>query len=367
MLTSMESSPFPHHGPLAAEAVSGREPLVQDLAERLVERRLTALLGPRRYGKTSLLKRVCADLESVGPATVWIDLYELTSMADLAGAIDRGLAAVTGPVRRILDAVAGSLSLRLGVIGVELARDKRHRPDPVLTLRSLLDVLVQTAQRHDLILVLDEFSGIAGVDGAAGVLRTQLQHHYRDLGIVFAGSQPSTMRTLFSDQTQPFFAQADLIEIGPLSDEAVSAIVHDGFERTGREAGAVARSVVAFAAGHPQRAMQLADAVWRRTPPGDTAGPRTWEDALSDVRATVDIGSDRLYALLPRGHQKTLRAVAASGSIYGTAAGVLELSPGTAKAAADALIGNGFLVRRDHHLTVVDPMLADWIRRRFAV
>lgn len=92
-----------------------------------------------------------------------------------------------------------------------------------------------------------------------------------------------------------------------------------------------------------------------------------WEDALSDVRATVDIGSDRLYALLPRGHQKTLRAVAGSGSIYGTAAGVLELSPGTAKAAADALIGNGFLVRRDDRLTVVDPMLADWIRRRFAV
>ncbi len=111
--------------------------------------------------------------------------------------------------------------------------------------------------------------------------------------------------------------------------------------------------------------MQLADATWRRTPPDGTAGPETWEEATADVRATVDIGSDRLYALLPRGHQKTLRAVATSGSIYGTAAGVLELSPGTAKAAADALTGNGFLVRRDDQLTVVDPLLADWIRRRF--
>ena len=363
----MQSSPFPHHGPLAAEAVTGREPLVQDLAERLTERRLTALLGPRRYGKTSLLTRVCADLAAVGPTPIWIDLYELTSMADLAGAVDRGLAGVTGPVRRILDTVAGSLSLRLGVIGIELSRDKRHRPDPVLTLRSLLDVLVQTAQRHDLILVLDEFSGIDGVEGAAGVLRTQLQHHYRDLGIVFAGSQPSTMRTLFSDQTQPFFAQADLIEIGPLSDDAVAAIVHDGFERTGRSAGAVAGTIVAFAEGHPQRAMQLADATWRRTRPNGTAGSQTWEEAIADVRATVDIGSDRLFALLPRGHQKTLRAVATSGSIYGSVAGVLELSPGTAKAAADTLMGNGFLVRRDDHLTVVDPLLADWIRRRFPV
>ena len=30
-------------------------------------------------------------------------------------------------------------------------------------------------------------------------------------------------------------------------------------------------------------------------------------------------------------------------------------------------MGNGFLVRRDDHLTVVDPLLADWIRRRFPV
>ena len=367
MFTPVESSPFPHHGPLRAADVTGREPLVQDLAERLMERRLTALLGPRRYGKTSLLTRVCADLEAVGPATIWIDLYELTSMADLAGAIDRGLAGVTGPVRRILDSIAGSLSLRLGVVGVELSRDKRHRPDPVLTLRSLLDVLVRTAQRHDLILVLDEFSGIAGVEGAAGVLRTQLQHHYRELGIVFAGSQPSTMRTLFSDQTQPFFAQADLIEIGPLSDEAVSAIVHEGFERTDRNAGGVAGSIVAFAEGHPQRAMQLADAVWRHTSIGTTAEAATWEEALANVRASVDIGSDRLYALLPRGHQKTLRAVASGGSIYGTSAGVLELSPGTAKAAADALLGNGYLVHRGNRLAVVDPMLADWIRRRFPI
>lgn len=41
-------------------------------------------------------------------------------MTDLAGAIDRDLSRVTGPVRRVLDTIAGGLSLRLGVIGIEL-------------------------------------------------------------------------------------------------------------------------------------------------------------------------------------------------------------------------------------------------------
>jgi hypothetical protein len=70
---------------------------------------------------------------------------------------------------------------------------------------------------------------------------------------------------------------------------------------------------------------------------------------------------------MPSGHQKTLRAVASGGSIYGTAADVVDLAPGTARAAVEALVGSGYLVRRDGRLVVVDPLLADWIRRRFPV
>ncbi|MCU1499122.1 MAG: hypothetical protein JWM47_3075 [Acidimicrobiales bacterium] len=363
----IETSPFPFQGPLAPEEVTGREDLARDLAERLMSHRLTALLGPRRYGKTSLLKRVAADLAGVGPDTVWIDLYECNSMADLAAAVDRGLAGVTGSARRAFESVAGSLSLNLGVVGIELARTKRERPDPVLLARSLLQVLVKVAQRQPLLLVIDEFAGIADVEGGAGLLRTELQHHYRELGIVFAGSQPSTMRTLFGDQAQPFFAQADLVEIGPLPDDALVDIVESGFERTGRGAGALTRPLVALAEGHPQRAMQLADAAWQRTAEGSTADDVVWEEALAAVRATVDLGSERLHELLPPGHQKVLRVVAAGGSVYGTAASVLDLSPGTARGAVRALTGNGYLAEREGSLRVVDPLFADWIRRRFPV
>lgn len=365
-----EQSPFPYHGPLAPEQVSGRDELAQDLAERLTARKVTALLGPRRYGKTSLLRRVTADLaDTVDAETVWIDLYELSSMADLAGAIDRGLSATGGRVGRALRSIAGTFSLNLGVLGVELTKSRRDRPDPVLLVRSLLQVVVETAKRHDLIVVLDEFSGIADVPKAAGVLRTELQHHYRELSIVFAGSQPSTMRLLFADQAQPFFAQADLVEIGPLRGEAVAEIVAAGFERTGRDAGGTTSRLVAAAEGHPQRAMQLADALWSRTPEGGVADDSTWEAALEHVRHDVDNGSERLFALLPTGHQKTLRVVATGGSVHGTAADVLDLASGTATAAVDALLGSGYLARGEerNRLRIVDPMLADWIRRRFPV
>ena len=362
----MDRSPFPYHGPLQPEQVIGREILAGDLAQRIVDRRLTALVGPRRYGKTSLLKRVAADLQAVGPEPVWVDLYQVTSMADLAGAIDRGLAAVVGPVRRVLDSIAAGMSLRLGVLSVQFSGGPSRRPDPVLSLRSLLEVLVRAGRRRDLFVVFDEFSGIANVEGGAGVLRTELQHHFQSLGIVFAGSEPSTMRMLFSDQAQPFFAQADLVEIGPLSDDAIRLIIERGFDSTGRSVGGVTSQIVEFADGHPQRAMQLADAVWRLVKPGDAADRQTWEAALAEVRAGVDAGSERFYGLLPIGQRKTLRAVAVGGSIYGTVASLLDLPPGTARDASQALIGNGFLHRDRQQLRVIDPLLADWLRRRFS-
>ena len=62
-------SPFPFQGPLEAVQVSGRDELCADLAGRVMQRRLTPLLGPRRFGKTSVLRRVTSDLAELGQET----------------------------------------------------------------------------------------------------------------------------------------------------------------------------------------------------------------------------------------------------------------------------------------------------------
>ena len=52
-------------GALPADQVHGRDELVDDLVERFTARRVTALMGPRRVGKTSVLSKV-ADVVSGG-------------------------------------------------------------------------------------------------------------------------------------------------------------------------------------------------------------------------------------------------------------------------------------------------------------
>jgi hypothetical protein len=356
----VEESPFKYQGPLDPPDVQGRDALLADLVERVTARRVTALVGPRRYGKTSVLRRLAADLSEM--ATVWVDLYEVTSIADLVFRLDKALAESDPPFSGSAQSLAASLQLTLGVARLEFSRPARDRPDRVARLGVLLEVLVTTATRVPTLLVLDEFSSISAVAGAAGALRTALQHHYTDLGIVFAGSMPSMMRQLFASRVEPFYAQADLVTIEPLSAAAVTALVVDRFDATARNAGVLPARLVDFAGGHPQRTMQLADAVWRQTPPGGTVDATTWAAAVDEVRGVSADPMERLFSHFERSERDVLRIVAARRAIFGSAGGLLDLSRGAAQHARDRLVADGDLIAGPEGLFVTDPLLADWIR-----
>lgn len=285
-------------------------------------------------------------------------------MADVAVRFDDGLAATRGRFSELAGRLAVSLSIHLGLVKVQMTGPARNRPEPSATLHSLLEVLVRAAGETPTLLVVDEFSSISRVEGAAGALRTAVQGHYQEIGLVFAGSQPSMMRTLFSDRVQPFYGQADLVDIGPLSAAAVEEIVASGFSSTGRSAGRLGGLIFTFAGGHPQRTMQLADASWRHTSPKGR-GDDAWADALDEVRRMSADGMERLYSRYNAGERAVLRALAQSGSVYGLQAELLDLSKGTATHARRALMDGGDLAEIDGELRVVDPLLADWIRSRF--
>lgn len=360
----MDVSPFPYQGPLDPVQVSGRDEIIADLTERLTERRVTVLLGPRRYGKTSVLRRIAADLTAAGTSVVWVDLYEVSSEADLAVRLDAALHSAVGPMRSRLSRIAASLELDLGLLKLRFAGRRSERPDAMATLHVLLDTLVQAAVEHPSVVIFDEFPGIVRVEGAAGLLRTKLQHHFQRIGLMFAGSQPSVMRTMFTEPTMPFYAQADLVPIGPLTSGALAGIVDDGFAATGRDAGSLAAVIHRFTGGHPHRAMQLADAAWRHAEPGD--GPRsdTWEAALASVRADTARANESVFSGLAPSEKTVVRLLASGAGLFGGAAELLGLSSGQAQNARDKLIASGDVVAESGRLTVVDPVLADWVRRR---
>ncbi len=364
----METSPFPFFGPLRAEQVEGRHDLIADLTARISARRVTALLGPRRYGKTSLLRRVAADLATGGGTVLWFDLYEVQSMADLAMRLDDGMSAVGSEIGTTLRTIAIGANLNLGLIRLNLTGPSAQRPDPNAVVHGQMQALLELSRRTPLVLIFDEFSSLSTVDGAAGLLRTHLQNHYQEIGLVFAGSEPSMMLGMFTDQNQPFYSQAELIYIAPFSALEVQEIVAAGFERTDRRSGDIPSRIYGLTGGHPQRAMQMADMVWQLTDPGTTAEVTIWESALESVRRAVAGGLERLFSSFRGPERAVLRIVASGGSIFGSAAALLDLANGSAQHARDALLDHGHLRKQDDsRLELTDPLMADWLRQTLPV
>lgn len=262
---------------------------------------------------------------------------------------------------------AYELSVAAGVdlagLHAQLQLSPRKRPDARLLYPELVRMLVAVGQRTPLLIVFDEFQSIAAVEGATAALRTELQHHYDSIGLLFAGSAPSAMRDIFSRHEQPFFNQADLVTVSPLDAMAVSTIVGNGFRATGRDPGGVASRIFALTSGHPQRSMRAADEVWRHTGPGEVADER-WGQALVSLREAEAATLAATYAELTGDEKKVVRVYANGGAIFGAAAERLELSAGGADHARRRLLADGKL-RPDAEggFAVTDPLLADWVRQ----
>lgn len=61
-----------------------------------------------------------------------------------------------------------------------------------------------------------------------------------------------------------------------------------------------------------------------------------------------------------------LRLLSGGERLFSAAAELLGLSTGSAQNARDNLVAAGDLTITDDRPRVVDPLLADWVRRRFA-
>lgn len=359
----METSPFEYTGPLPADKVVGRDDLVAGLLRRVTSRSPTALLGPRRYGKTSVLNRLEANLDA--PEVVRIDLMYVQSPADAVHAITKALSSSPGVFRAATD-ITARVGLHLpGLLRADVRATRRPQQQPPETLfHTLVDTLVESSLRAPTVIVFDEFQQIGALDNGTAILRAALQQHYRDIGLVFAGSAPSAMRDIFGNAAQPFLHQAEVVTIGPLGLDAVHQLVTDGFAATGRDPGSVGHLVHQLTGGHPLRTMQAAHVAWQHT--GEQPADRTWADALASLRNREHPALAAMYEQFSPSQRKTLRAVAHHQSPYGTAGDVLDLSKGGASSALRGLAADGHIVDTDGDgPAVTDPLLADWLRLHY--
>jgi hypothetical protein len=364
-------NPFIYSHPLSPEDVIDRDAETEELLRNVVGGHYVRLFAPRKYGKTSLLKRALRDGEErEGLIPVLVDLYRVSSIADVTVRFERAYSkhlkgAVRSKVEEFLQRTG--IGLSLGAYGISAKLQVDARFDPLPALHALLDLPLRLEESGGFraFVALDEFQDVDKVDGLDGLIRSHIQYQGEVASYVFAGSEPGLMKQLFENKDRPLYGSAVPMRLQRLADEDIAAYVAQRFTDTGRSVGEALNPLLEAAKGHPQRAMLLAHRLWAEVAKGETATLDDWRAAHAAALAELTPEFDAQWRGFDSSQQKTLRAIiAGGGSPYkADVRQRLDLTKDMVRKALPRLSARAEIETVDGKHAVVDPLFAEWIER----
>jgi hypothetical protein len=366
----MELNPFVFNRPLDPEQLIDRDEEAKRLLQLAEGGHASRLSAPRRYGKTSLLRRLGRDAELAGLTYVEVDFYGALSLTDVVGRMEEAYARLRRPLRRValaaIEALRPKLSIGAGPLRVEAQALPRTEANRVLA--GLLDLPLALFARDGTrtLVAFDEFQELLSIgEGIDGLFRSHIQRHGDAASYIYAGSQPGLMHQLFGLHERPFFGQARVFRLDPLSDPDLVEYIGVRFEDTGRDAMPALPALLAKAKGHPQRAMLLAHHLWERTPRGGEATAEIWVETLDAVLEELSEAMESVWDALGDSEQAVMAALAVgSESLFNQRTlARFNLSKGAAQHARDRLAQVGHLHQVNGDWQLVDPLLGEWIVR----
>jgi hypothetical protein len=369
-MAGRDLNPFRFSGPLPPEEMIDRDPEAEDLLALAEGGHSFRLVGPRRYGKTTLLRRVLEAAEREGMSTVLVDLQDVLSISEIVVRIERGYERLKGPLRRTVENVLRSwnIGLSLGGGGFTATLQRNPNVDSESVLLRLLELPAALFERQGTtsLIVFDEIQDVLAVNGADGKIRSVIQHQTDAATYAFAGSAPGVMHELFADPKRPLLDQAVPKNLAPLPLDDVGKYVTTRFRNTRRDVGGALAPLLEFTRGHPQRSMMLAHYLWQHTPREGIADEGTWVSALDQAAADSAQLMRAIWRALTVNERRVARALAVVptplfGSETASAVGITRAS---IPRALEGLEANADVIYQDDERRLTDPMFEYWLQTR---
>jgi hypothetical protein len=358
-------NPFVYTEPVPPDELIDRDAESGLLVTTAVEGNNSRLVAPRRYGKTSLLRRAAVELPKDW-VSVYVDFFGVLTIDDIAERIERAYSTqLSGRLATWFTGLRRQLrpSVRLGGGPVPAGVEVHLQP----VAAPLIDRLALPQRLHErhgrrVFVIFDEFQDVLSADDRIdAVIRSEIQHHGEAASYAFAGSQVGMMSALFGDRRRAFYGQARPVDLNPLDDVDLAEFISERFDRTGKAVGSALEPLLALVHGHPQRSMLAAHAVWEATPEAGKATEETWSAAYERILADTRDELRAIWTGLPTGQRRVLATLANGDRPYASSRPNGGSRGGGTSAALKALVDRGEVAGgRDHR--IVDPLLSEWIR-----
>lgn len=229
----------------------------------------TILMSPRRWGKTSIVKRTIQEVKSPNLITIYMDIFPCRDEYDFcnkfAGEILRGTenrleewVSVAGDfMSRLMPKVSFSpdgindCSISLGIT------PKTHKPEEVYQLPELI---AQKKNCHILICI-DEFQQIGEFPDSLAIQKRMrsIWQHQQNVSYCLFGSKKHMMQSLFLKKSYPFYKFGDIVPIKAIPVEEWIPYIQQGFAMEGKTISQeLAQRICERMELHPSYIQQLA-------------------------------------------------------------------------------------------------------------
>lgn len=380
----MAENPFVYGEIVTAAAFADREIERDRLARDLLAGQKVFLISPRRYGKSSLVRHVLRSLAKQGVLTVEVTVASSSSYVGFLEAYARALVMADTPVGRLkqwtndlLRAVrpevrfeaepTGTARFAVAFPAVQTDRDITRLANEVFALPSR----IAAARKRRMAIALDEFQAIGAFNGGSieHALRAAVQDQ-RQVGYVFAGSEPSLMERMLTSK-RPFYKAGPVMRLEKIHPDDFSTFLEARFGGSGlRPEPGLGAAIVELAGNVPYDVQRLAHEMWDDL---RAAGRKT--ATLDDLHATLtrllqENGPlfEEAWQRLTLAQRGTLRALVLEQGREVLSAGVRTrhrlAGASSVQSSLAALVRADLVTKDGPRYAMVDSLLREWVARK---
>jgi hypothetical protein len=377
-------NPFVYGEVVPGEAFVDREAELDRLVADLGSGQKVFLISPRRYGKSSLIRQALEALRRRGALAIELTVSSYSSYIAFLEGYARGVAAVeskwdrartwlteamasTRPEIRYEPKDTGLGRFSVAFPQVTTARDLNRLANEVFALPGKL----AADRKRTVVVALDEFQAIDSFNGGSveHALRAAAQHQ-RQVGYVFAGSEPSLMEKMIGPR-RPFYKAGPVMRLQKIPPTVFGDFIDRRFTKTGvkPEAG-VADAILDLAGNLPYDVQRLAHEAWDdvRARGGRKVTLEDLHASLARLLSEQETIFEALWQRLTLHQRATLRAVVLQGGreIHSADARARHRLGGASsiQKSLAALTDQDVLLKEGTRYLVVDSLLREWVARR---
>jgi len=234
------ANPFFYGEEVAGEFFTDREAEVKDLIADLSRGQNVIVFSPRRYGKTSLIKKVLGILAAKGLLVFYVNLYAATSKRKFIEIYARAIAHGTkGKLEKVIEQLKALLPALIPKIVISQPGVPEFEFDygrKTKNLTPLLEDLYEAVEKHArknkkrAVVVFDEFQEILNLedDEIERSLREYVQSQ-KQVAYVFMGSKRHLMQELFDRENRPFYKSGRMFPLPKISPADFSIFIKEKF------------------------------------------------------------------------------------------------------------------------------------------